>query len=314
MAANNDENVAMLMSMGFDRDQAAQALSDCGSLERAIDSLLSGSVVGGGVNSNQYDDVTNAAAQSNGDERAVHSEMSQYSDSLGRSACTSIALTMACNLLNMATINPEGVIDSSFLSNSILEGIKMYNDLSSSNSNGVEHSSIEELLSACHSADSNNSTAKQIISSLKQFNFSPRQGILSNSSDNPMGLEAVLSQCQADATDSESYIAVVITKPPETVLVLLPPRGHSSSTYILLDSHPRPQQLSPHHPSGSYALFHSTLSSLVASIKQIFPVTELGSDVPEMMAMMYNSFDVYPFQYQCLQSTATAPATAATNK
>ena len=122
----------------------------------------------------------------------------------------------------------------------------------------------------------------------------------SNISDNPMGLEAVLSQCQADAIDSQAYIAVVITKPPETVLVLLPPltssASGSNSSYILLDSHPRPQQLIPHCPSGSYALFHPTLSSLVSSIKQIFPVTELGNDIPEMMAMMYNSFDAYPFQ------------------
>jgi hypothetical protein len=116
-----------------------------------------------------------------------------------------------------------------------------------------------------------------------------------------MGLESTLSQCQLDAMDKQSYIAVVITKPPETVLVLIPPASsHSSSSsshpYVLLDSHPRPQQLSPHYPTGSYALHHSSLRDLVTSLQQIFPVVELGSDVPEMMAMMYNSFDAYPFQ------------------
>ena len=111
----------------------------------------------------------------------------------------------------------------------------------------------------------------------------------------------ILTQCQLDAPDKWSYIACVVTKPPETVLVLLrPPNGNaspSSTSYVLLDSHPRPNCM-PHRPNGSYALFHTSLDGLVGSLKKIFPVTNLGSDVPEMMAVMYNSFDVYPFQYQ----------------
>lgn len=295
--ADNDGNMAMLMSMGFDRDQSVQALNDSGeSVERAIDSLLSGGGSGGGATSQQ--DVASSSAQNNNDIRAVHSDISQYSDSLGKSACTSIALTMACNLFQMT--NLEGVINSEFLSNSVQEGIRLYSAFRGSSANGMEHSSVEELLTAFSASADNNSnpTARKISASLKQFNFSPRQGILSNSTDNPMCLETVLSQCQSDAMDPQSYIAIVITKPPETILVLLPPRSQSQAMYILLDSHPRPQQLLPHCPTGSYALFHPTLSSLVSSIKQIFPVTELGNDVPEMMAMMYNSFDAYPFQHQ----------------
>ena len=99
---------------------------------------------------------------------------------------------------------------------------------------------------------------------------------------------------------SESYIAVVITKTPETVLVILPTQSSGASNtnanFILIDSHPRPQQLAPHYPTGSYALIRPTLSSLVASLKEIFPITDLGDGVPELMQMMYNSFDIYPFQ------------------
>ncbi|KAL9190611.1 hypothetical protein ACHAXT_000317 [Thalassiosira profunda] len=281
MAANSVESIAMLLSMGFSREQSAQALAHCGgNLELAINQLLSGGDIGGGGGSSGV--------------RVVHSDVSQYSDSNGRSACTSIALTMACRVLDiMTTDDPEAIsMDPAFLSNCVQEGIALYSDISSK-ANGVEHSSVEELMGVLGS--SNVSTAKSIASTLKLLDSSPRQGILSNSSDNPMGLEAVLNRCQRDGSGS-SYIAVIITKPPETVLVLLPPQGSASRTYVLLDSHPRPQQLAPHCPSGSYALIHPTLSSLVGSIKQIFPVTELGSDVPEMMAMMYNSFDAYPFQ------------------
>mmetsp|Transcript_36078 Transcript_36078/g.77768 ORF Transcript_36078/g.77768 Transcript_36078/m.77768 type:complete len:327 (-) Transcript_36078:180-1160(-) len=324
MASNNDEDISMLLSMGFDRSQALHALNACGNLERAIDFLLNGGVGGGDATSgHQNQDATyhtNATAQigsgDSGAVRAVHSSVSQYTDTLGRSACTSIALTMACKFLtsqNTTTNNnnteTETIINSTFLSESIQDGIKMYTHLTSIANSGVEHSSVEELLNICSS--SNNNTSKNIATSMKLLHSSPRQGILTNNSANhPMGLESVLSSCIADhadvnATTTMSYIAVVITKPPETILVLLPispqqqsSTASSSSSYILLDSHPRPQQLSPHYPSGSYALFHPNLMGLVASLKRIFPVVDLGHDVPEMMAMMYNSFDVYPFRHQ----------------
>jgi len=243
-----------------------------GNVERAIDSLLSGDCGGCGV-------VGSGSASTN----CVHSDISQYSDaSLGRSACTAI--------------------NSDFLQNSIREGIQLYSVLSDSRKiQGVEHSSVEEFLHACkHDSSSgnesdaddrnnNNNASKNIISTLQQIG-EPNLGILSNSTDHPLGLEAILYHCQ----HQQSYIAAVITKPPETVLVLLPPHSSSSASYILLDSHPRPHQLSPHYPAGSYALIHPTLAGLVASLKEIFPVMDLGDDVPEMMSMMYNSFECTP--------------------
>ena len=294
MATTNDESIGMLMSMGFSRDQSSQALIECGGhVENAINLLLSGEVGGGNANTSNTSNDIQQQHNNNDDSssvQAVHSDISQYSDSLGRSACTMIALSMAHRFLlsNSNKNNPQSVISSIFLSDSIQEGIQLYNSIKN-NSNGEEHTSVEELISACLAQDES-SEAKSIIKSLQLFDSSPRQGILSNQSDNPLGLKEVLSQCQTDAID-DSYIAVVITKSPETILVLLPPASSSTICYILLDSHPRPPIM-----TGSYALLHPTLSSLVESIKQIFPVTDLGDGVSEMMTMMYNSFDVYPFQ------------------
>jgi len=285
MATTDDESIGMLMSMGFSRDQSSQALIECGGhVENAINLLLSG--IGSNNDTAQQHHNNNDSSSV----QVVHSDISQYSDSLGRSACTMIALSMAHRFLlsNSNNNNPQSVISSTFLSVSIQEGIQLYNSIRN-NANGVEHTSVEELISACLAQDTS-SAAKSIIKSLQLFDSSPRQGILSNQSDNPLGLGAVLSRCQTDAID-DSYIAVVITKSPETILVLLPPVS-SSTSYILLDSHPRPPQLAP----GSYALLHPTLSSLIDSIKQIFPVADLGDGVSEMMTMMYNSFDAYPFQ------------------
>jgi hypothetical protein len=290
MATTNDESIVTLMSMGFSRDQSSQALIECGgNVENAINLLLSG----GNTSNTNNDTAQHHNTNDSSSVQAVHSDISQYSDSLGRSACTMIALSMAYKYLsNTNNNNPQSIISSTFLSDSIQEGIQLYNSIRN-NENGVEHTSVEELISACLAAGE--SYAKSIIKSLKLLDSSPRQGILSNQSDNQLGLEAVLSQCQTDAIDSHSYIAVVITKSPETILVLLPPASASFS-YILLDSHPRSQQLAGGGGGGSYALLHPSLSSLVESIKQIFPVTDLGDGVSEMMSMMYNSFDVYPFQ------------------
>ena len=40
---------------------------------------------------------------------------------------------------------------------------------------------------------------------------------------------------------------------------------------------------------------HSNCRDLVASLQQFFPYVELGYDVPEMMAMINNSFDGHSF-------------------
>ena len=44
----------------------------------------------------------------------------------------------------------------------------------------------------------------------------------------------------------------------------------------------------------AYAKLHDNLNDLIDTIQIIFPPTALDPDIPEMMAMMYNSFDLYP--------------------
>jgi len=282
----SSEAIGILLSMGFNETQSLDALTECsGDVERAIDFLL-----GAGVTAFDSD---NNASGATAETSIVNSEISQYTNSaMGRSACTSIALTLACSALSKlqkCCSNIENTITSSLLSDSIKQGLQMYNELQKNDNFNVEHLSVEDILRL--------PIPRSTFSSLHLLPNSPRQGILSSSSDNPIGLHYILSACQSDANNDQSYIAVIITKPPETVLVLLPASNvPSEQNYVLLDSHPRPNQFPPHYPTGSFALFHSSLHSLVRSLEEIFPVVDLGSDVNEMMAMMYNSFDVYPFQ------------------
>eukprot|EP00569_Conticribra_weissflogii_P005862 CAMPEP_0171342234 /NCGR_PEP_ID=MMETSP0878-20121228/13767_1 /TAXON_ID=67004 /ORGANISM="Thalassiosira weissflogii, Strain CCMP1336" /LENGTH=334 /DNA_ID=CAMNT_0011844843 /DNA_START=33 /DNA_END=1037 /DNA_ORIENTATION=- len=330
MSNSNDESISMLISMGFDLDQSQRALDrNGGNVERAIDFLLSGSGADtsqGGVGSGTAASASTAPPSSSAATSIVTSPTSQYSDPSGRSACTAIALTMAHHALkslrgasSSSTSSVVGnVITTEFLETSITEGIRNYSILKT-RKGSVEHSSAEEILvQAGNMNDKNNNNS--LLSHLKLFENSPRQGILDSHPPsiesmniNPVGLYSLLYHCQEDASRSctgcGNFVAAVITKPPETVLVLLPifatnisgsgdssGYNNDSQSYILLDSHPRPNQHAPHNPQhGSYALFHSDLSGLVGSLKEIFPVTELGPDVPEMMGMMYNSFDVYPF-------------------
>ena len=282
----NADLTSTLISMGFNEAQANNALTECGgNVESAIDFLLNG-----GVSSNITDNSVRSASTNT---TIVTSEISQYSSNSGRSACTSIALTLASRALlklQNKTDSAENVISSSVLSDSVREGLRTYDELQA-NSRGVEHMSVEEILQI--------DIPRSPFSSIKLLPNSPRQGILSSSSHNPMGLQSILSGCQNDASNSQSYIAVVITKPPETVLVLLPSVSDATQQrYVLLDSHPRPNNFAPYYPTGSFALFHSDLHSLVRSLNEIFPSVDLGRDVNEMMAMMYNSFDVYPFEFK----------------
>ena len=80
---------------------------------------------------------------------------------------------------------------------------------------------------------------------------------------------------------------------------------NSPLPFYLIDTHPRPHWLfgsstttsSPQHQhQHSYALECASLSDLVACCHQLFPVVQLGSDVSELVAMMYNSFDLYTEQ------------------
>lgn len=187
----------------------------------------------------------------------IQADISQYSVDSGRSACTCIALTGATMHLREPEVSRE------MLRNMVLQGVSAYQQMS----RAVEHMSAEEVLN-----QQSPHFPLQILGGV-------RQGILSNDTDHPMGLKLLLQACQGEGAQ-----VVLITKTPETVVVGLSPQ------FVLIDSHPRPQL----GAENAYAKTHSSLDDLVMCLQAIFPPTELGPDIPEMMAMMYNSFDLYP--------------------
>lgn len=270
----NADHVSQLAAMGFSLDQAREALQvTSGDLELAVNHLLSDD---GAVNETEYPSST-AALSGSMNTRAgevIRASFSQYTLSQGRSACTCIALTAAMKFLKDSDITKE------FLENTIKQGVKSYAELAETSN--AEHMSAEEILQ---------SPKGKSLFPILSIAGGVRQGVLSRDRSHPLGLQSLLESLRREQPSTE-WLVVLMTKTPETVLLCISPDSVSPSAYWLIDSHPRPQT----NISTAYAKIHPDLKSLCASIEAIFPCTDLGDDIPEMMAMMYNSFDLYPLK------------------
>jgi hypothetical protein len=130
----------------------------------------------------------------------------------------------------------------------------------------------------------------KLLFPVQSIGASIRQGVLSNDPDHPLGLKSLLEGLRQE--QYSEWMVILMTKTPETVLLCFPPNSVSPSSYWLIDSHPRPQL----GVDTAYAKIHPDLTSLYLSLQAIFPCTDLGPDVSEMMAVMYNSFDLYPLK------------------
>lgn len=276
MTSVDQEKLNLVVSMGFHEQSAAEALRRyAGDVNAAVNLLLASSGA----------DITTEASGSASTSNQISTtqiSMSQYSLPNGRSACTIIALNATSTILSYlqgSEMNLKAFLTDVELQSILLRGCDIYNDTWNTTQE-IEHSSVEEVLKKISSFDVN------------ILNGNIMQGILSHDADSPLGMRSILQQCQRDARNSkQDFICVVLTKSPETVCVILPSQAaQKENAYVLVDSHPRPSLST----NGMYARFHNSLDSLVGDLVTIFPVVDLGNDVGEMMAAMYNSFDVYP--------------------
>lgn len=277
--SNNNDALEMLVAMGFDAPTAKEALRvTAGNVEQAANYLLTGE---GGDGRAFETQPGNSSASGTSSVIITQGTKSQYSVANGKSACTCMALFAAQALLQSSDAAVD--VDAAFLDEMVIRGSEIYTQWITTQNTGVEHTSPEDILKAglfpnlaCHDI---------------------RQGMLTarSSSDDqhPLGLSQQLSAIQNDSSLSSAAVAawtcIVMTKTPETVLLCLPPKhNNSNNKYLLIDSHPRSDAQQAHVKQ------HDSLQALVSSIEAVFPAIELGADVPELMAAMYNSFDLYP--------------------
>eukprot|EP00536_Pseudo-nitzschia_multiseries_P003393 jgi/Psemu1/301942/fgenesh1_kg.52_\ len=254
----------------------------------------------------------------------IQGSTSQYSyDSDGRSACTCIALTAADIIANnsRATNNSEErttMMSTEFMNRSIEEGVSRYRTLRhrlNTSSSDVEHMSVDEVLSNDDQAAAARQGQRLFGVRVKSVGEGQRvrQGALSRDIDHPFGLKAIVkglvddirSQLRGneacgdvDANNKSNcspsqMIYILLTKTPETVLLCLPSDDdcEHEPQYWLVDSHPRPHLFQG--VGNSYAKPHGSMDLLLKSLRDIFPFTDLGPDVPPMMSDMYNMFDLY---------------------
>ena len=112
------------------------------------------------------------------------------------------------------------------------------------------------------------------------------QGLLTT----PGALEELCAAARAQARGARpgAHVAVVLTKPPETVCLILPPEGGAGGgRFVLFDSHPRVGV--PH----AYAFEAATQAGLLQRVREVLPpLPPEGDDEEAVMAVaMYNMFE-----------------------
>lgn len=206
-------------------------------------------------------------------------DLSQYTFSdVGSSACTAIAASVL-KLLLLQVERGCLVIDKNNLTDAVFAGVSYFHSL-----HKVDHLSMDEV------GPIMNDTLRHLVDNSGSGVI---QGMISDSSP----FDSLFNKAR-DLADPRKYIGIVITKPPETVCVVLPPSNNRDlqGYYMLFDSHSRPQ----FGFSGSYLVASPNKLDVIQRLQALFPPfpAEENAIVNEQdyMHLMYNMFEGSIFQ------------------
>ena len=192
--------------------------------------------------------------------------VSQFSFEGGSSSCTVIACEAGLALLGGAASTPES------MATWVESGVRSHGSLGVAG--GIEHTTAGEVLPRIPS-----------LAALRVLGV-PLQGMLTN----PQWFESMIEQVHATANPSK-MVGLVLTKPPESILVVLPSRTPPEAGYIIFDSHARAHL----GRDGAYALRCSTAGAAAAALREIFPVVDLGGD-EDFQSSIYSMIEGTSFQ------------------
>jgi hypothetical protein len=180
-----------------------------------------------------------------------------------------------------AEINGEEI-----MTDAILSGVQALSVIFSDPAMGQaahRHWNCEEFLQAC----------PQLKSTLVELCPST-QGVLTDS----RAFQAVADHARQSATANgyaNRYVGVIITKPPETVCVFIPPLSRNTGSqhrlYYLYDPHSRPSL-----GLKSYLVETTDGGNLVERLLDLFPAlpaddNDMGDSQGNLMNLMYNTFE-----------------------
>lgn len=329
-----------LLAMGFGRDQILRALSNtvAGDMGAAIEYMLSESTLSTQTTTDDsYSERRNLEIpppiSGSADEVIVTLDISQYtfSETGGSSACTAIAGCAIKYLIEQLSCgNFHSVTDRSCLEAAILSGVMEYNVLQFSDPSS--HTSIDQILPSIlmdgklrHVSEGlDGGIIQGMLTDLNCFrnlfdtarsHAEAGNGIMLTQRTSCIIIIIILLIAIINHVMAGKYIGLIITKPPETVCLLLPPietiettpagtnTTASSSRYVFFDSHSRPQL----GFYGSYLVASSRQEDIVRRLQSIFiplPVDdvdevgmdELGWNYIYNMQMMYNMFEASVLQ------------------
>jgi len=265
-----------LLSMGFSREEASSALHRCGgNMELALESLLSPTPTAG-TPSTGFGSPNPYHGPSGHGETVIHLDISQFTfGELGTSACTAIASSVMKYLLEQLQLVGGGDTSSIFqkdaLNEAIFAGVTKYDNMFSN-----RHVAVDEL-------------GPDYFDSVSMIGA----GVIQKSLSELNSFHNLFQDAKVDATPGKC-IGIVITKPPESVCVVLPPKEVlSGGLYIFFDSHARPQD----GFEGSYLIIGDSERTLVNRLRQIFPNFGFGAaDADNFYAQMYNTFEGTAFE------------------
>jgi hypothetical protein len=206
-------------------------------------------------------------------------EISQYSFETGSSACTPIACSIVAIILGSFD-NKGPVVDAPFLTEAVISGVMSYTQLVKE-VGSVDHLSVAEYFNQSE-------VTKAKLSQVGE----PIQGLLTNRDAFLNLIKSARESVAYDHANRGKHIGIVITKPPETVCITIPPldSNQSNNTYSFFDSHPRPEC----GISQACYVTSNDIDSIILRLNAIFPANVgIESDGYEgsYMQMIYSTFE-----------------------
>lgn len=277
-----------LKAFGFEEGKVRQALAVCNNnFERALDWLLTAS-----NDPPQTSETSNISTPSNSSTTTSELtilDISQYtfSDSGGTGACTSIALSALLTLLKRLDEGLPIDQEKETLTDAVFTGIQMYSTTKQQIATSVAHFTVNEVW--------------ETIPALQQDLNTTGDGLQSLLTT-PTCFQDLFNQIKTLSALSETqYTGVILTKPPETILVIIPPNSTNQSSnslhekrWCLFDSHSRPQL----GINGSYLMTASDPNVIIDHLKTLFPpLRDTGNafEQDSIWTMMYNSIEANSF-------------------